>query len=234
MLCYHPSLDMLVDYSSGALALPHALAVSAHLDQCAECREQLKRLNTLGAELFSEQPTSASDSQLSALKANVLEAIQGQTEVSAKTEVTQVSELNEVLKDIPASLRRLIPKGFDGLNWMSLTPSFKLAMLSSEPGGAQVALSRIKAGAHMPTHTHTGNEITLVLTGAFSDEEGVYRRGDFICRDDDDKHKPRVTKDAECICLIVLDAPIEFTGWLTRFLNPIMRRFHPNNSPAGA
>ena len=232
MLCYHPTIDMLTDYSSGALSLPHALGVSAHLDQCAECREQLKRLNALGAELFSSQETNAPDSKLAALKANLLEKIRQQPEVDENS--TLPEKIDESLKGIPASLRRLIPKGYDSLNWMSLTPSFKLAMLSSEPGGAQVALSRIKAGAHMPTHTHTGNEITLVLTGAFSDEEGVYRRGDFICRNDDDKHKPRVTKDAECICLIILDAPIEFTGWFTRFLNPIMRRFHPSTAPASA
>ncbi|RDL45419.1 anti-sigma factor [Marinomonas piezotolerans] len=230
MLCYHPSLDMLTDYSSGSLSLPHALGVSAHLDQCADCREQLRRLNTLGAELFAHQETTAPEAKLDSLKASLMEKIGQQPQPTER----RAPAVDERLRSIPASLRRLIPNGYDELDWMSLTPSFKLAMLSNEPGGAQVALSRIKAGAHMPTHTHTGNEITLVLSGAFSDEDGVYRKGDFICRNDDDKHRPRVTKDAECICLIVLDAPIEFTGWFTRLLNPIMRRFHPSTVPSNA
>lgn len=229
MLSCHPSLDMLTDYSSGSLSLSHSLAVSAHLDQCAHCREQVRRLNTLGAELFASANTPTPESRMSALKSSLLEKIKSQPKTSAET---PAPVFNEALKHIPATLRHLIPEGYDKLKWMHLTPSFKLATLSNETGGAQVALSYIKAGAHMPFHAHTGDEITLVLEGAFSDEDGLYREGDFICRGSDDKHQPRVTKDADCICLIILDSPIEFTGWFSRLFNPIMRYFHPSRQMA--
>lgn len=231
MLSCHPSLDMLTDYSSGSLSLAHSLAVSTHLDQCAHCREQVKRLNMLGAELLSNQTDKTSDGQMSALKSSLFERIAQQSNSSSESQDSSSSvssALSDVLKHIPATLRRYIPEGYDKLKWMSLTPSFKLATLTNESSGEQVALSYIKAGAAMPYHTHTGDEITLVLSGAFSDEDGLYRAGDFIRRGDEDHHQPRVTKDADCICLIVLDSPIEFTGRFSRFFNPIMRYFHPS------
>ncbi|SBS29881.1 Anti-sigma-E factor ChrR [Marinomonas aquimarina] len=223
MLSCHPTLDILTEYSAASLPLAHALAVSVHLDQCSQCREQVRRLNMVGAEMLASHTETASQAHMAKLKSNVLAAIT-QAQPDAETEV------REGMRYVPESLRRFIPKGFNALNWIHLTPSFKLATLSNEMGGVQIALSRVKPGARLPSHRHTGNEITVVLKGAFSDEDGLYREGDFICRDQSHKHQPRVTKDAECICLIVLDSPIEFTGWMTRLLNPIMRYFHPSSA----
>jgi putative transcriptional regulator len=183
----------------------------------------------LGSHLFDQTKTDSR--QLSNLKDSFFEKLN--TQAGQENENLKVEEEQAVIDwdnyAIPNSLRQFIKKSYDDLNWMRLSPSFKIATLYNEEGGAQIALTRVKAGAHMPTHTHTGDEITLVLEGAFSDESGVYRQGDFINRDASHKHKPIVTKDAECICLTVLDAPIEFTGWLARLLNPIIRRYHPHS-----
>jgi len=43
-----------------------------------------------------------------------------------------------------------------------------------------MALHRIKAGGKAPEHDHKGTEITVVLTGSFSDEDDIYQPGDFI------------------------------------------------------
>lgn len=229
MLSCHPTLDVLVDFSSGSLSLAHALGVSVHLDQCPKCREQIRRLNMVGAELFISQTDSASPHHMAQLKSNLMAAIgHSQTDTAAQ------QTAQEGLPNIPPSLRRWVPNGFNALNWIYLTPYFKLATLFDEAGGAQVALAHIKAGARFPRHTHTGDEMTIVLKGAFSDEEGLYQKGDFIHRNQSHKHQPRATKDEECVCLIILDSPIEFTGWMTRLLNPIMRYFHPNNALNGS
>ncbi|MBJ7550954.1 ChrR family anti-sigma-E factor [Marinomonas ostreistagni] len=224
MLSCHPTIDILTEYAAGSLPLAHSLGVSVHLDQCPHCRDQVRRLNNIGAELFSEHSAEVRPDHMASLKSKVMASLVNHEETQAAVDD------NTAFQHIPRSLRRWIPQGFNDLNWMPLTPSFKLATLSNESGGAQIALSRVKPGARLPNHTHTGNEITVVLKGAFSDDEGLYREGDFICRDHNHKHQPRVTKDAECICLIILDSPIEFTGWFTRLLNPIMRYFHPNSA----
>lgn len=230
MIHYHPSIEILTDYAAGSLPLAHSLCVSTHLEHCPECQQQIRKLEMLGAHLFDQ--TQTENRPLSNLKDHFFQNLIEQSEQKSDKQQKQEPEEKGIQWDdytIPRSLRQFITKSYDDLNWMRLSPSFKIATLYNEEGGAQIALTRVKAGAHMPTHTHTGDEITLVLEGAFSDESGVYRQGDFISRDASHKHKPIVTKDAECICLTVLDAPIEFTGWLTRLLNPIIRRYHPHS-----
>ncbi|ETX09604.1 anti-ECF sigma factor ChrR [Marinomonas ushuaiensis DSM 15871] len=229
MTNYHPSIEMLTDYAAGSLPLAHSLCVSTHLEHCHECQQQIRKLEMLGSHLFDQTPVE--ERQLSSLKDSFFDTLMKQPKVETHVKQSHIEKNTPHWDEykIPSSLRQFITKSYDDLTWMRLSPSFKIATLYNEDGGAQIALTRVKAGAHMPTHTHTGDEITLVLEGAFSDESGVYRQGDFINRDASHKHKPIVTKDAECICLTVLDAPIEFTGWFTRLLNPIIRRYHPHS-----
>ncbi|MFT2098497.1 ChrR family anti-sigma-E factor [Marinomonas sp. 2405UD66-6] len=231
MTLYHPSIEMLTDYAAGSLPLAHSLCVSAHLEHCRECQQQVRKLEMVGSHLFDQAVTD--HHHLNSLKESLLKKLT-QAESKQDEEVLQATIEPKTTEEkfwdnykIPNSLRQFISNSYEELNWMRLSPSFKIATLHNEKGGAQIALTRVKAGSHMPHHAHTGEEITLVLEGAFSDESGVYRKGDFISRDASHKHKPIVTKDAECICLTVLDAPIEFTGWLARLLNPIIRRYHP-------
>lgn len=226
MLNYHPSIEMLTDYAAGSLPLAYSLSVATHLECCPECRQQVRKLEALGAHLFDQETTK--QHTLTDLKASFFHKLNNEkplTKIESETKETHQKNWFDDYK-IPASLRQFVKNSYNDLSWMSLSPSVKIATLCDEDG-VQVSLTRIKAGAHIPTHTHTGEEITLVLEGAFSDEKGVYSRGDFISRNAKHKHKPMVTKDAECICLTVLAAPIEFTGWITRLLNPVMRRYHP-------
>lgn len=236
MLNYHPTIEMLTDYAAGSLPLTFSLAVSTHLEQCPECQQQVRKLELLGAHIFTNmalnKQSTESLKQTFFDKLNAIDSQRPQADnLLARETLTQHSNNPpEALLDeyqVPSSLGQFIKRNYDELDWVRLSPAVKIATLCEE-NGVQVALTRIKAGAHIPTHTHAGEEITLVLEGVFSDEKGVYCRGDFVTRNAKHKHKPRVTKDAECICLTVLDAPIEFTGWLTRFLNPIMRRHHPS------
>src|ERR1041384_6146992 len=45
-------------------------------------------------------------------------------------------------------------------------------------GGTKARLIRAKPGAAVSTHSHRGEEWTLVLTGSYHDETGFYRPGD--------------------------------------------------------
>ena len=65
--------------------------------------------------------------------------------------------------------------------------------------------------------------MTLVLQGGFSDDSGSYGVGDFTFRSGSDRHSPRAFADEDCICLAVLDAPLRFTGWKHRWMNPFLR-----------
>jgi putative transcriptional regulator len=75
----------------------------------------------------------------------------------------------------------------------------------------------------MPTHTHDGSELTLVLAGGFSDESGHFVRGDVAEADPSINHQPVADPGEDCLCLAVTDAPIRLTGPFGRLLNPFLR-----------
>jgi putative transcriptional regulator len=75
----------------------------------------------------------------------------------------------------------------------------------------------------MPRHSHRGNEYTLVLAGGFSDGGKQFGPGDFVAKDPSHIHQPVVDDDGECLCLVVLDAPLRLTGAMGKLLNPFLR-----------
>lgn len=221
---HHPDAELLAAYSAGSLPLSQALCVSTHIEMCNECKTNNRRLNNLGAFVF-EQSTRAKVSQ--SLKDKVLAQLDHPSPVLSSRKKVQNTEITQP-KDssIPKSLRQFIPTSFDKLHWKRVSPSIKQAHLCTDNDGSQIALLSIKAGGKAGHHTHLGEELTMILKGAFSDETGIFQKGDFILRDDNHKHRPMATKDGECICLTVLNAPIQFTGYFNRWLNPILRRSH--------
>jgi putative transcriptional regulator len=112
---------------------------------------------------------------------------------------------------------------YDDLDWQRITSDLRIHRLRTGDVDNEFALYHIRAGGRIPKHTHRGTELTLVLEGAFSDEVGHYRQGDFIMRDAEQSHTPTASRDGDCVCIGVLDAPVQFQGWNYRMLNPFMK-----------
>lgn len=214
MVNHHPAPELLAAFSAGSLHLSHALCVSTHVERCEECKSNLLRLNSMGAALLEQQPTQPVPAQLKQDVMATLEQLPADTPLQASRTHSR----------IPSALRQFIPGNYDDLPWQVLSPSIRAATLCTDLNGARVEMLRIKAGAQVATHTHTGDEYTLVLEGSFSDETGIFREGDFVVRDSSHQHRPVATKDRECICLTVTDAPLRFTGFFGRLLNPFVRK----------
>jgi putative transcriptional regulator len=232
MINNHPSPEMLMDYSSGSLKLSHALCIATHIEGCAVCAQQVRKMTRIGGLLFDQQKSNVlSPKTDTELKNKVMAMLDHQpsqqsTENNELAEVKGSTVSNDNVYKVPRSLRQFIDNNYDQLSWKSLSPSIKVSELCRDKDGSKIALTRVKPGGKMPNHSHTGDEITLVLEGSFSDEDGQYKKGDFLFHISDEKHTPIVSKDAECICLTVLDAPIQFTGFFTRWLNPLLRLNH--------
>lgn len=234
MPSHHPTPEILADYVSGGLRLSHALCIATHLEYCSACRQQVSKLERVGAHFFEQSSAESSAvDDLDVMKQKVFAEIDQRT--GNDMEAPGIQPVNSLptgqsgfdgAYKVPKSLRQFARDGYDRLDWGRVSPAIKIATLCRDRDGSQVSVSCVRPGGKMPHHSHTGDEITVVLEGSFSDEDGIYRKGDFILRDSRDKHKPTVTKDAECICLMVLDGPIQFTGWFTRWLNPLLRWQH--------
>ena len=212
MTKHHPSNDFLMEHAAGSLPVAQAACVSAHLSYCERCRRTDGQLQTVGGAMLERlDPVSVSESLLDTVLARLEDpaplAYAGQTEVSA----------------LPGLLQRLTNKDFSQLVWKRVTRALSISYLSTGDTSHEFALLRIAAGGRIPEHTHGGKEMTLVLEGGFSDGRDSYHPGDFIYRSSEDTHAPVALDGEDCICLTVLDAPLKFTGWQHRWLNPFLK-----------
>lgn len=214
MAHYHPADELLMQYAAGQLANALGLMVACHLEVCPLCRSRLKLYDNLGGELLSTQsPVAVSDSLLN----NTLGGLNTQVE----PDPIPLANLKQA-SSAPRPLRRFINKPFQDLPWQGISKSIQQYDLPIQGDGLIARFYKIAAGKELPEHTHRGNEYTLVMEGSFCDKAGDYHAGDFILADTQTRHQPRAHDNADCICFAVMDAPIKFTGFWGRMLNPFL------------
>ena len=203
----------MTDYSAGTLPLAQSACVSVHVSNCGHCQRLTSQLADVGAALFEElEPLPVGDAQLNAVLARLDE------------EPPLAYAKQPVVKDgTPAILQRLMGGDFSDLSWKKIGSALRISYLQTGDPTHEFALYHIKAGGRIPEHTHRGSEMTLVLEGGFSDAEGSYHPGDFIFRRPGDVHAPTALQSEDCICLAVLDAPLKFTNWKFRWMNPFLK-----------
>lgn len=213
MAKYHPDNQLLNEYAAGSLPLAQSLCVSLHLNYCEQCRRNHGRLQQMASSMFEKLPPQPVDE-------GALDSIMARLDDAPPLSFSGPAVTAD--DSYPALVQRLMAGSYDELDWKRVTPDLKISRLRTGDGDSEVSLYHIRAGGSIPRHTHRGNEMTLVLDGAFSDEKGTYLTGDFILRDGEDVHTPTATRSGDCICLAVLDAPIKFKSWQYRPLNPFM------------
>ena len=202
---------LFASYACGAVSRPLAALIESHLELRPENRAFVAALEGLGGEEIEQAPPRALSDASSRLRAILDEAPDasegGESAVQARDEV------------LPAPLRDYLGHGLEGVRWRWLMPGLRECKLP-EKG---VSLLWAKAGSKMPSHTHEGVEVTLVITGAFADATGRYGRGDIEIGDDSLDHQPIVDKDADCICFVVAEGSLHLTGPFGRWLDKLQR-----------
>ncbi len=213
MIKHHPDSRLLNEFASGALPLAQSLCVALHLNYCEQCGRSHRRLQQLGSAMFERlQPQPVGDALLDSVMSRLDEEIP-----------LSYSHGPDREDDYPALVQRLMARDYDDLQWDKLTSDLRISRLRTGDREHEFALYHIRAGGTIPRHTHRGTELTQVLEGGFSDETGDYREGDFILRDASQQHTPTAWADGDCICIGVLDAPIRFSDWKYKVLNPFLR-----------
>lgn len=221
MIKHHPSETLLTQYCDASLATSLSLAVSIHVDMCPVCQAKVAKIEASNANaLFSEEPAQYEKPQpeqpelLEEFELNVLDMITSDDSIDEVYEVEPVSiKVNEHNYQLPRALTRISHSKF--------TQVGKLARsrIALDDGPLRSSLLHIDAGGEIPEHTHTGFEVTLLLDGEFSDEEGKYVPGDFIWQDGSHQHTP-LTKDG-CLCFTVVSSALHFNKGFSKLLNPI-------------
>jgi len=216
---HHPGDDLLISYAAGSQDEPVALVVATHLTLCPRCRKEVERLEALGGVLLEEEVEPLGEERLNQVLARLDESAPDEPAEAARRPAPRSTEGAPL---VPRPLRDYLGDGIDQLDWMAFRGLEKVELLPEFPG-FRTRLMRIKSGTAMPSHTHDGSELTLVLAGGFSDENGHFVRGDVAEADSSVNHQPIADPGEDCICLAVTDAPLRLTGPFGRLLNPFLR-----------
>jgi putative transcriptional regulator len=225
MITHHPDDNLLTEYSSGSLANAVGVIVCAHLQTCPHCRKRVEQLNKLGAAILNQ---SVAEAVQPASFDQLMVRIRSQnSETSAGDKKSKSEHLHPVyandplLIHLPKVIAKLLPR--DGkLKWERVSGSLKTARLKTGQSQYEVAFQRISSGGKVVEHDHRGLELTMVLCGSFSDEDGVYNQGDFLVRNPGEVHRPTATQNQDCLCISVVEAPVKVTGLFGKLINPFL------------
>jgi putative transcriptional regulator len=208
---HHLPDSLLMAYSAGQLPEAFNLVVATHLSMCDECRAALGAFDAVGGALVETADAAAvSDASLAATLALI----------AAQKPVGDVRARRVGI--FPGPLADYVGGDLDAVKWRSIGMGVRQAILPTAKG-ASVRLLHIPAGQAMPDHGHRGMELTLVLQGAFSDGTGRYNRGDVDVETEATQHTPVAEPGLACICLSATDAPLRFTSFVPRMLQPLFK-----------
>lgn len=209
-ISFHPDIATLMSFSAGTLEEPYAVVVSTHLAMCEACREQVKRTNLIGGAMLSMEPATE-------MSAGSLDRLMSRLDDAPAEPVRPAPR-----GDVPAPLAAYLPGGLDAVRWKFSGPGVAIADIpTSRNAGGRLMLLRVAGGRKVPEHSHGGQELTLILKGAYRDRFGVFAAGDIADHDEDIEHQPIAEPGEDCICLVAVDAKLSFRSRLVRTLQPL-------------
>jgi putative transcriptional regulator len=224
MPVHHPTEEQLLDYAAGGAGEPAGLMVATHLALCAACRGQVRKLEAIGGALLDTVPADAPGAVVHADGlARVLARLDEPEPAPSAVAPPEPTLDDETRRLVPAPLRAYLGASLKDLPWHHVARGLDEHELALDRPGFKTRLLRIRAGAAMPRHGHRGLESVLVLDGGFTDEIGTYARGDVGVSDADIVHRPVADTDGDCLCLIVVEGRLRFSGLLGRVLSLFSR-----------
>ena len=189
---HHPDESVLMDLSSGSLSEGLSALIEAHLSSCHDCSEIKYYFDFLGGELLNEiTPVK--------MKNNFVEKITSRDQIEKN--LSDIEKSYDTL--IPTSLNKWIKDGLNNLQWIKRGKGLEEFAVKINNTIDTLLLYRIQAGKALPKHSHEGEEVTLVLSGGFSDEHGHYLPYDIVFADKNITHTPIADNDGECIVAVV-------------------------------
>jgi putative transcriptional regulator len=211
---HHPRDTTLADFAAGTLDDGRSLVVAAHLAMCAECREFVSSLEEVGGQLLNQiEPVAMTEGAA----ARALSLLPQQPGAARQPRAAPASR--PVWQPEQQTLL-----GHELGPWRWVSPGLHYRAVKMPVGSeARVFMLKAKPGLKIPSHTHTGTELTTVLAGAFIHEGGRYAAGDCDDADESDGHSPVIDEGEECVCLVAMQGQIRLNGMFGRLIQPFIR-----------
>ncbi len=213
---HHPSDDVLLRYVSGGYDTGYSLILATHISLCEKCQSSVAMHQHIGGQaLDAQSPTEMSVSALDLLD----NAPEPANDRAADLHVGYSKQLGMT---VPPILNTYLPQSFDALKWQRLSPSLKQHVLTVE-GKAVARMLWMAPGKAVPAHGHSGEEISLIMSGGYFDGDEAYTAGDLHWADHKTPHVPVAMDDAPCLVLAATDSPLQFSNFIPRLLQPLFK-----------
>jgi putative transcriptional regulator len=197
---HHPSEDFLLDYAAGASDEAVSLILATHLALCPRCRRIVASAEAAGGALLENvAPQALDETTLSHAMAKLDRAVPETPKPRAPAGCALA----------PEPLRSYIGGDLETVPWRKIAGGISCRDLSTH-GHSKARLIRSLPGSGVGVHTHRGPELTLCLTGGFTDNTDSYARGDLQTTDGTIEHRPVADAGEPCVILAVTDAPLIF------------------------
>jgi putative transcriptional regulator len=209
---HHPDDSLLMAYAAGTLDAGQHVAIATHLMGCPRCRAWIGAMEQVGGTILSELPPAAMSA----------DAFARATARLAQPE-SPLQRCPSPVFDLPATLPPFA-RGYRTGAWQWVAPRVMLRpIVLPERSATRVFLLKSGPGTRMLQHSHTGIEMTCVLSGAFRHEGGRFGPGDFDLGDETVEHRPHVEPGEDCICLVAMTGELRLKGVLGRLMQPFLR-----------
>lgn len=226
---HHLDEATLVSYAAGALPEAMAIVASTHLDACRQCRDGLLGADTIGGLLMAQQQAPANNRGDAGRTHGLREAMVHQLDQEPASRAARHDQPTaRSAPAAPASADRLptplhpyFGEFYSQLRWRWVGPGMH-CIKAPEARGGKLIMLKIAPGRSLPVHSHGGSELTQILQGAYDDALGHFAPGDMADLDGSTLHQPVTSPGVACVCVAALDAPLAFSGWFARKLQPVV------------
>lgn len=210
MICHHPHASTLTAYAAGGLSEGFSLVTAAHAEWCPVCRQGIQSAEQVGGIVLSHAPQAGlSESGFDDCMARI-QADESQPDVDALPQGRPKLSPAK-FGEIPSVIRSRLDGDWDTLSWKRLVGGiWHHSLECADANAGWLKLFRFAPGVALPKHDHCGQEMTLVLQGAYEDEAGQFGVGDCADLEPHDAHGPQVIGSEDCIALIATTGPIRF------------------------
>jgi len=212
-IAYHLDDATVVAYAGGSLADCLSVVAAGHIAMCDHCRARVRRAEVFGAALLdSLQPEQMDAGALT----RMFQRIDGSDWTLPQSGKVSIDST------LPDPVARLLDKPLDQIRWKTTGPGIGLHIIERNEDGSSLFLLKVRPGHKLPDHGHAGQEMTLILRGAYRDQIGRFAPGDVADLDEDTEHQPVIEEGEDCVCLIATEAPARFKGIVPRLLQPFV------------
>lgn len=218
---HHPDEALIYQFAKGSLEESFNLIISTHIHSCPKCQSKIAEAEDICGYFFSQLPKEAVDNTLS--DEDTFDKLWKNISESENTVLHSSPVSKPSIKRSP--LENYLERNQSRLEKKSSFSNITETILPLSGNDIRVSIMEIGAAVEIPQHTHTGYEMTQIISGGFYDQKGSYHAGDMTIKDSNDFHAPKIFDDEPCKCLVVRCGSLKFTGSMGLIYNSLFKFF---------